>query len=77
VEPIESADGTSIAIDRSGSGPPLVIVLGAFCDRMTNKPLSALLRALGRIVRCDAGPPRSRTPPSKSLTGSSTSQPIR
>jgi pimeloyl-ACP methyl ester carboxylesterase len=40
---IESADGTRIALDRTGSGPPLVIVLGAFCDRSTSKPLSALL----------------------------------
>jgi pimeloyl-ACP methyl ester carboxylesterase len=40
---IESADGTGIALDRSGSGPPLVIVLGAFCDRSTSKPLAALL----------------------------------
>jgi pimeloyl-ACP methyl ester carboxylesterase len=40
---IESTDGTRIAVDRSGSGPPLVIILGAFCDRSTSKPLSALL----------------------------------
>ncbi len=40
---IESADGTRIALDRSGSGPPLIIVLGAFCDRSTSKPLAALL----------------------------------
>jgi pimeloyl-ACP methyl ester carboxylesterase len=40
---IESADGTRIALDRSGSGPPLVIVVGAFCDRSTSKPLAALL----------------------------------
>ena len=40
---IESADGTGIAVDRSGSGPPLVIVLGAFCDRSTSRPLAALL----------------------------------
>jgi pimeloyl-ACP methyl ester carboxylesterase len=40
---IESADGTGIAVDQSGSGPRLVIVLGAFCDRSTSKPLAALL----------------------------------
>jgi pimeloyl-ACP methyl ester carboxylesterase len=40
---IEAADGTRIAVDQSGSGPPLVIVLGAFCDRSTSKPLAALL----------------------------------
>jgi pimeloyl-ACP methyl ester carboxylesterase len=40
---VESGDGTRIVFDRSGSGPPLVIVLGAFCDRSTSKPLAALL----------------------------------
>jgi pimeloyl-ACP methyl ester carboxylesterase len=40
---VESADGTRIALDRSGGGPPLVIVLGAFCDRSTSKPLAARL----------------------------------
>lgn len=40
---IKSADGTRIALERSGGGPPLVIVLGAFCDRSTSKPLAALL----------------------------------
>ena len=29
----QSADGTLIAYDRSGSGPPLVLVDGAFCSR--------------------------------------------
>ncbi len=43
MELVESADGTRIALDRSGSGPPLVIVLGAFCDRSTSKPLAGLL----------------------------------
>jgi pimeloyl-ACP methyl ester carboxylesterase len=43
VKLIESADGTRIALDRSGGGPPLVIVLGACCDRSTSKPLAALL----------------------------------
>ncbi|HUA06542.1 MAG TPA: alpha/beta hydrolase [Solirubrobacteraceae bacterium] len=43
MEMIQSADGTRIAVDRSGAGAPLVIVLGAFCDRSTSKPLAALL----------------------------------
>jgi len=29
MELVESADGTRIALDRAGTGPPLVIVLGA------------------------------------------------
>jgi pimeloyl-ACP methyl ester carboxylesterase len=40
---VESVDGTTIAFDRSGSGPPLVIILGASCDRSTSRPLAALL----------------------------------
>ena len=38
-----SADGTTIAYDRTGSGPPLVLVVGAFCDRKTTKQLSTRL----------------------------------
>ncbi|RQH01861.1 alpha/beta fold hydrolase [Natrarchaeobius oligotrophus] len=33
VEFIESADGTEIAFERTGSGPPLVLVHGGACDR--------------------------------------------
>jgi pimeloyl-ACP methyl ester carboxylesterase len=50
---ITSADGTTIALDRSGSGPPLVIVLGAFCDRSTSKPLAALLAPAFTVVEYD------------------------
>jgi len=38
----KSADGTVIAYDRSGDGPPLVVVLGAFCDRKTFVPPASL-----------------------------------
>ena len=40
---IQSQDGTDIAVERTGNGPPLVLVVGAFCDRGTTKPLAALL----------------------------------
>ncbi|MGH2885052.1 MAG: alpha/beta fold hydrolase [Solirubrobacteraceae bacterium] len=50
---IESADGTQIALDRTGSGPPLVIVLGAFCDRSTSKPLAALLASNYTVYEYD------------------------
>lgn len=43
METVQSADGTTIAFDRSGSGPTLVIVVGAFCDRFSSKGLSSLL----------------------------------
>lgn len=42
METTESADGTVIAYDRTGDGPPLVIVLGAFCDRKTFVPPASL-----------------------------------
>ena len=42
METVKSADGTVIAFDRVGFGPPLVVTLGAFCDRMTFVPPSDL-----------------------------------
>lgn len=38
-----SKDGTSIAFDRLGQGPPLVLVLGAFNDRRSGAALAAFL----------------------------------
>jgi pimeloyl-ACP methyl ester carboxylesterase len=43
VEKIASSDGTPIAYQRTGSGPALVLVVGAFCDRMTTATLTPLL----------------------------------
>jgi pimeloyl-ACP methyl ester carboxylesterase len=40
---VRSADGTTIAFDRVGSGPPLLFVTGALCDRNTFAPLAAVL----------------------------------
>ena len=42
MEATKSADGTVIAYDRAGDGPPLVIVLGAFCDRKSFVPPASL-----------------------------------
>ena len=42
METTKSADGTVIAYDRTGDGPPLVIALGAFCDRKTFVPPASL-----------------------------------
>jgi pimeloyl-ACP methyl ester carboxylesterase len=38
METTKSADGTVIAYDRAGQGPPLIVTLGAFCDRKTFVP---------------------------------------
>src|SRR3712207_4988967 len=40
---VTSRDGTTIAFDRLGDGPPVILVCGASTDRMANAPLAALL----------------------------------
>ncbi|MEU8218817.1 alpha/beta fold hydrolase [Micromonospora taraxaci] len=43
VEQVRSADGTPIAFERSGAGPALVLVGGAFNDRNTTRALGEAL----------------------------------
>lgn len=38
-----SPDGTVLAMDQLGSGPPLVLVSGAACDRRQDAPIAAAL----------------------------------
>jgi pimeloyl-ACP methyl ester carboxylesterase len=38
-----SKDGTSIAFDRLGEGPPLILVSGGSVDRSSNAPLASLM----------------------------------
>ena len=38
-----SADGTAIAFERVGQGPPVILVVGAFNDRATGAPLAQFL----------------------------------
>ena len=40
---VQSKDGTTIAFDRSGEGPAIILVGGALQDRMGNAQLAALL----------------------------------
>ncbi|MGO9957380.1 MAG: alpha/beta fold hydrolase [Solirubrobacteraceae bacterium] len=40
-------------LERSGNGPPLLVVVGAFCDRSTSKPLAALLGSLYTVYEYD------------------------
>jgi hypothetical protein len=40
-----SADGTTISFDRSGNGPPVILVLGAFNDRAAGGAVLALRAA--------------------------------
>lgn len=48
-----SADGTQIGFDHHGSGPALVLVLGAFNDRSAGKALAAHLAPHFTVVNYD------------------------
>jgi pimeloyl-ACP methyl ester carboxylesterase len=62
MEKITSADGTTLAVDRTGSGPALVLVGGAFNDRSTVAGAAAALSGsytawtYDRRGRGDSGP---------------------
>jgi pimeloyl-ACP methyl ester carboxylesterase len=43
MDTVQSRDGTAIAFDRTGQGPALILVVGAFCDRSTTIGLARLL----------------------------------
>jgi pimeloyl-ACP methyl ester carboxylesterase len=43
VDHVTSSDGTRIAFDRLGGGPPVVMVCGGSVDRMANAPLAEVL----------------------------------
>src|SRR5436190_1048679 len=43
MDTIRSRDGTPIAYERVGTGPPLILVVGAFNARPTGTPLAARL----------------------------------
>jgi pimeloyl-ACP methyl ester carboxylesterase len=50
VDKVISADGTPIAFERFGDGPPLILVGGATCDRAMMRPVAERLgRELGVI----------------------------
>lgn len=50
---ITSTDGTAIAIDRAGEGPPVVMVVGAFCDRTSGESLATVLASKYTVYRYD------------------------
>jgi len=50
---VTSKDGTSIAYDRQGSGPAVILVGGAFVDRSENAPLAAELVARFTVLNYD------------------------
>jgi pimeloyl-ACP methyl ester carboxylesterase len=48
-----SVDGTAIAFDRFGEGPPIIMVVGAFKDRSTIEPLARALEQRFTVFNYD------------------------
>jgi pimeloyl-ACP methyl ester carboxylesterase len=48
-----SADGTKIAFDQTGDGPPVILVVGAFNDRSTGAPLAEALESRFTVINYD------------------------
>ena len=65
METVTSRDGTTIAFDRLGAGPAVVLVSGGSVDRMSNAPLAALLAEHFTVFNYDrrGRGPSGDTPP--------------
>lgn len=50
---VTSADGTPIAFDRLGEGPPLIVVGGMLCDRHQTRPLALAFSAFATVLNVD------------------------
>src|SRR5438552_9899276 len=50
---VRSADGTKIAFDQTGQGPPVIMVVGAFNDRSTGAPLAEALESQLTVLNYD------------------------
>jgi pimeloyl-ACP methyl ester carboxylesterase len=48
-----SADGTKIAFDQTGQGPPVILVVGAFNDRSAGAPLAKALESNLTVLNYD------------------------
>lgn len=48
-----SADGTKIAFDQTGEGPPVILVVGAFNERATGAPLANALESHFTVLNYD------------------------
>ena len=53
MDTVQSKDGTTIAFDRSGAGPALVLVVGAFSDRSSTQSLAAGLGSTFTVYEYD------------------------
>ena len=65
MEQVTSKDGTTIAFDRMGDGPPVILVSGGSTDRSANAPLAALLAPHVTVFNYDrrGRGPSADTPP--------------
>lgn len=52
-EYVTSADGTRLAVDRFGDGPPLVVIGGILCDRRRTRPLAVALARHCSVINVD------------------------
>src|SRR5947209_4126446 len=53
METVISADGTALAFDRLGDGPPVIMVVGAFNTRATAEPLARALQREFTVLNYD------------------------
>ena len=53
MQQVKSVDGTPLAYDRSGDGPPVILVGAAFNDRTGTAPLAAALAQQLTVVNYD------------------------
>lgn len=53
MESVHSADGTALAFDRWGDGPPIIMVVGAFNTRSTTEPLARALERDFTVLNYD------------------------
>lgn len=65
LQSVTSKDGTTIAFDRLGSGPPVVLVSGGSVDRSSNTPLAQELASDFTVLNYDrrGRGPSGDTPP--------------
>lgn len=50
---VSSRDGTRIAFDRLGDGPPLIVIGGILCDRQRTRPLAEALARRLTVIHFD------------------------
>jgi pimeloyl-ACP methyl ester carboxylesterase len=65
MDKVTSRDGTPIAFDRLGDGPPVIVVCGAMCDRVLMRPTAEELAKHFTVFNYDRrgrGDSRDTTP---------------